>query len=57
MTPLNLEVGMSASASSGANAGAGDFIIDGGGGSKTLWPWIILAGAGLVIFFVWFRRK
>lgn len=57
MTPLNLEVGMSASASSGANAGAGDFIVDGGGGTKTIVPWLVLGAAALVGLYLFFRSR
>lgn len=51
MTPLNLEIGLSASSSAGASAGAGDFVLT-GGNSQAWVPWAI-AGLVLALFLFW----
>lgn len=56
--PLNLELGMSASASSGAEAGRGDVIVE-SGGRKSTNTTLIVAGlvAIAIAFLVLMRRK
>ena len=54
-------IGLSGSASSGAQVGAGDFSFTGGGtgagAGKYGWVmWIALAFAGIVIAAVWFKK-
>lgn len=58
MTPLNLEVGLSASASSGASAGAGDFVVGGGnrGGGDFLTIAIVAASA-LMALVLWLKFR
>jgi len=61
MTPMNLEVGMSASASSGASAGAGDIVLSGiGGGARANNTfWYILGGVAVLGVIAWLvlRKK
>lgn len=62
MTPLNLEVGMSASTSSGAQGNSGpfgDFVVSGSGtAAKQNTTFYIVAGVvGLIALLLIFRRK
>lgn len=55
--PLNLEVGMSSSASSGAQAGLGDMIKTSGGFKLKTEQLVIIAIAGLVAFVLFLKFK
>ena len=48
---------MSASASSGAEAGRGDFVITAGGGQSSNYTLIVIGLVAVVIVFLLFRRK
>lgn len=57
MMPLNLELGMSASAASGAEAGRGDLVINSGGGKSNQTIWIVLGVTAVLIVLILFRRR
>lgn len=54
--PINVEVGLSASASSGASAGGGPFTVNSGGGSNF---WLVVGAVAVfaILAYVAFGKK